>query len=214
MSINCLVFDFDGIILESVDVKAKAFASLTAPYGQEAQDLMLMYNKVHGGISRIVKFRWFFDEIVGRPITDVELEDWCQRFLELCLEEVKKCPLVPGIEQTLNMWHNKLPMYVCSGAPQDELVALLNLRELSQYFISIHGSPPAKEALLRRVAIDSKCPTDSILMIGDSPTDMLAAEAVGTQFYGRGVDFQGGVWPWAHDLLELNSWIIKQRGHN
>ncbi len=210
MPISCLVFDFDGIILESVDVKAKAFASLTAPYGQEAQDLMLMYNKLHGGISRVVKFRWFFDEIVGRSITETELEQWCQRFLELCLEEVKISPLVPGIEQTLKMWHNKLPLYVCSGAPQKELEMLLNLRGLSHYFVGIHGSPPAKEELLRSIAIHSKLPNDSILMIGDSPTDMLAAEAVGTQFYGRGADFKGSMWPWAHDLMELNSWIGNQ----
>ncbi len=210
MSITCLVFDCDGIIIESVDIKSKAFAALAAPYGQEAQDRMLMYNKMHGGINRVVKFRWFFDEIVGRPITQAELDEWNKNFVMLCIEEVKKCPLVPGIEQTLAKWHHKLPMYVCSGAPQEELEILLNLRKLNHYFVGIHGSPPGKEELLRRIAIHSKCPQDSILMIGDSPTDMLAAEAVGTQFYGRGAEFQGGIWPWAHDLLELNAWINKQ----
>ncbi len=210
MPISCLVFDCDGIIIESVDIKAKAFASLTAPYGQEAQDRMLMYNKLHGGINRILKFRWFFDEVVGRPISEDELHDWSKRFVEHCIEEVKRCPLVPGLEQTLEMWYNKLPMYVCSGAPQEELDVVLNLRGLSKYFVGIHGSPPGKEELLRHIAIHSKCPNDSILMIGDSPTDMLAAEAIGTQFYGRGKEFEGGVWPFAPDLTNLNNWISQQ----
>ncbi len=210
MPIACLIFDFDGIIMESVNIKANAFAKLTAPYGAQAQDRMLMYNKIHGGVSRFIKFRWFFDEIIGREITDAELNDWGTRFEELCIEEVKNCPLVPGIQETLNKWYNKLPMYVCSGAPQAELEIVLKLRNLQHYFVKIYGFPPHKEKTLRQIMLDSKYQAEHMLMIGDSYTDLNAAEAVGTQFYGRGKDFMGGAWPWAEDLCGLNGWIEEQ----
>ncbi len=210
MPISCLVFDFDGIIMESVDIKSRAFAKLTASYGQEAQDRMLMYNRMHGGVSRFVKFRWFFDEIIGRAITDEELKEWGDNFESLCLEEVKNCPLVPGIQETLAAWHNKLPMYVCSGAPQFELDLVLKIRNLQHYFVSIHGAPPGKQKLLQDIVVNSKCQAEEVLMIGDSSTDLYAAEGVGTQFYGRGKYFAGGTWPWAEDLCELNNWIMEQ----
>ncbi len=210
MPITCLIFDFDGIIIESVDIKANAFANLCAPYGQEAVDRMLMYNQIHGGVSRYIKFRWFFDEIIGREITELEFKQWSNRFENLCLEEVKHCPLVPGIEQTLNKWHNKLPMYICSGAPQAELELVTSLRNLKHYFVEIHGYPPIKEKLLYQIMLNSKCQAEQMLMIGDSSTDLLAAEAVGTQFYGRGQLFMGGRHPWAEDLTYLNDWIEMQ----
>ncbi len=210
MPITCLIFDYDGIILESVHIKTNAFKKLTEPYGKEAQDRMLMYHKIHGGISRYTKFRWFFSEVLGRDISKEEFADWSTRFEDMCTDAIKNCPLVAGVEQTLKAWHNKLPMYVCSGAPQAELETVLKLKGLEHYFVSIHGSPPAKEELLRSIVAKTDHIPDEVLMIGDSSTDLLAAEAVGTKFYGRGRDFQGGIWPWAEDLYELNNWIETQ----
>ncbi len=209
MPITCLVFDCDGIIFESVDIKSKAFAALAAPYGQEAQERFALYNALNGGVSRVIKFQWFFNEILDKEISPEELKQWSNRFVELCVQEIKNCPLVPGIEDTLNKWYNKLPMYVCSGAPQDELEFLLQQRNLAHYFVSIHGYPPRKDILLRNIAISSKCINDEILMIGDSSTDMYAAEEVGTQFYGRGVEFKSDGCPWDYDLRNLNAWIEK-----
>lgn len=36
MALKCLVFDCDGVILDSVPVKTRAFARLAEPYGEEA----------------------------------------------------------------------------------------------------------------------------------------------------------------------------------
>ena len=42
MPITCLVFDCDGVILESVPTKTRAFGRIAEPYGHEARDRMLM----------------------------------------------------------------------------------------------------------------------------------------------------------------------------
>ena len=52
MALKCLVFDCDGVILDSVPVKTRAFARLAEPYGEEARDRFVMYHTVHGGVSR------------------------------------------------------------------------------------------------------------------------------------------------------------------
>ena len=60
MALQCIVFDCDGVILDSVPVKTRAFARIAAPHGQEAQDRFVMYHTRHGGVSRYKKFQWFY----------------------------------------------------------------------------------------------------------------------------------------------------------
>ena len=121
MSLACIVFDCDGVILDSVPTKTRAFARLAEPYGAEARDRFVMYHMTHGGVSRYRKFAWFFSEILGREITPQESEEWGKRFASYSLEEVKRCPLIPGVEKALTDWEGKLPMCVCSGSPTEEL---------------------------------------------------------------------------------------------
>ena len=208
MSLTCLVFDCDGVILDSVPTKTRAFARLAEPYGEEARDRMTMFHMTHGGVSRYRKFEWFFAEAPGRQITPEELRAWGEKFAEYSLDEVKRCPLIPGIKETLDAWRGRLPMCVCSGAPTEELRSILELRDLSPYFTAILGSPPAKAQVLANIVRDLRLDPADVLMVGDATTDRDAAETVGTQFYGRGPDLKNdGAFPWGEDLTGLNDWI-------
>lgn len=210
MALECLVFDCDGVILESVPVKTRAFGRMVEAYGDEARDRMLMYHKVHGGVSRYEKFKWFFREVLDKEISPEELKDWGERYAQLAFEEVCRCELVPGIQDVLDTWKGRLPLYVCSGAPHEELCVILKGRGLSDYFAGIWGSPPGKTHLLRKIVFEGKFDPEKTLMVGDAPTDMQAAESVGTLFYGRGEEVRGCSSDragWGEDLTGLNSWI-------
>ncbi|MBQ3060410.1 MAG: HAD family hydrolase [Desulfovibrio sp.] len=210
MSLQCLVFDCDGVILDSVPVKTRAFARLAEPFGEEARDRMVMYHTVHGGVSRYKKFAWFFEEVLGRAITAEESADWGRRFAAYALDEVRRCPLIPGAMDVLERWHGRLPLYVCSGAPQEELDLVLHERGLHAFFSAVYGSPPSKARLLARVLSEARVLPEETLMIGDAVTDRNAAEEVGTLFYGVGAELKGGPFPWGEDLRALNAWIEQQ----
>lgn len=208
MSLKCLVFDCDGVLLDSVPVKTRAFGRLAEPYGPEARDRMIMYHTLHGGVSRFSKFAWFFDEILGRPITPGESAAWGKKFEEYALDEVRRCDMIPGARETLEHWHGKLPMYVCSGAPASELELVLGERGLRKYFDGVYGSPPAKNLLLAGIVKSQpQLTADETLMVGDASTDRDAAEYAGTLFYGVGEQLKGGPFPWSEDLRPLDGWI-------
>ena len=208
MSLKCLVFDCDGVILDSVPTKTRAFARLAEPYGAEARDRFVMYHATHGGVSRYRKFAWFFQEVLGREITEEESRAWGERFAEYALDEVKRCPLIEGIERTLKHWHGTLPMCVCSGTPTEELVQVLTLRNLAPYFDLILGSPPAKAEVLANIVRQMQMDPADVLMVGDASTDRDAAEKVGTQFYGCGHDLKNdGLFPWGETLAGRDDWI-------
>lgn len=44
MALSLIVFDCDGVILESVDAKTKAFAQVAEPLGAEARDRLVLYH--------------------------------------------------------------------------------------------------------------------------------------------------------------------------
>lgn len=207
MALKCLVFDCDGVILDSVPVKTKAFGRLVEDFGPEARDRFVMYHTVHGGVSRYLKFAWFFREFLNRDITPEESTEWGKRFEALALDEVRKCALIPGALETLQKWHGILPMYICTGAPQGEVTQILTERGLEKYFTGIYGSPPVKAILLKNIINAASVLPEETLMVGDASTDRDAAQENDSQFYGVGAELKGSLFPWSMNLLPLNDWI-------
>lgn len=203
MRLAALVFDFDGIILESVNAKTEAFRALAMPWGKEAADALAAYHLKHGGVSRYLKFEWFFKEVLGKPLSQERSEELGREFSRLCLAGVKAAPFVPGFLQVLSVAHGRWPLYVASGTPHEELRDILQCRELSGFFKEVFGTPPSKSELLQKAVSAAGAKPAEVLMIGDSHTDLEAAVAVGTAFYGRGDYFKGKDVIWSEDLTGL-----------
>lgn len=209
MPLDGIIFDCDGVILESVAAKTAAMARLAAPFGPDAVAALIAYHEAHGGVSRFEKFKWFFREQLGREILSKELKDWGSRFSLYTAEEINVCAFVPGIVTVLKAWRGRVPLYVASGTPQEELECVLDRRHLGRYFNGIFGSPPDKTALLTRILQLTGLLAQNVVMVGDSQTDLDAANAVQMRFYGRGKYFENTGFPWHTDLTRLNAWLEK-----
>lgn len=203
MTIRILVFDCDGVLLDSVGVKREAFAHVARPYGEEAVRAILSYHDQNGGVSRYKKFAWFFEEILGRSITQEESEAWNAKFVEFSQKKLRSCELIPGALETLRYWQGKMPLYVCSGAPCEEQRSILRAHGLESYFTGIYGTPPAKEKLLGQIIEHAHIAPSEALMIGDASTDLLAAKENGTLFYGIGEAMQSDMYPWSSNLTDF-----------
>jgi beta-phosphoglucomutase-like phosphatase (HAD superfamily) len=204
---SLLALDFDGVILDSVAVKAEAFRRVCAPYGPELTDRLLRYHRLEGGVNREVKLRWMFREAHGRECTDGELRALWAQFVEHMEAALWQCPFLPGFEDLLAAWRGRVPICVCSGAPQQELIDLLAARGKAGYFTSIRGYPPAKEELLADILHEADASPQRCVMVGDSFTDSRAAEVNGTLFYGIGELFAGSAYPHGRDLRDCNLWL-------
>ncbi len=210
MALSLIVFDCDGVLLESVDAKTKAFGMVAEPFGAEARDRLVLFHTLHGGVSRYEKFKWLYREVLGREITQPEMDELAARFVHYALENVVNAPFVPGAMEVLRTWKGKIPMYVCSGTPQSELESIFRQRNLDDYFDGLQGTPPAKAILLKEILRETGVDPAEAVMVGDASTDREAAEMNGTLFYGRGKTFEGSPYPWGEDLTGLNDWIRQQ----
>ena len=207
MPLSLIVFDCDGVILESVEAKTRAFARIGEGYGREAASRLVEYHLRHGGVSRFEKFIWLFEQVLRRTISEAELAELGVRFAEYCLDEVNRSDFVSGIMEVLERWKGVVPMWVASGTPQRELEEVLAARGLVQYFTGICGTPPGKADLLRGILKKTGARPSETVMVGDSGTDQYAAEAVRCLFYGRGEYFRHSDYPWHTDLTRLNDYF-------
>jgi phosphoglycolate phosphatase-like HAD superfamily hydrolase len=179
-----LILDFDGVILESNHLKTAAFAQVFARFPEHAADMMA-YHYAHVSESRFVKFRHLVSERLGRSADDPLVGELADRFSAEMQRQLASCSFVPGAEGFLQTVHGRLPVFLASVTPQDELDALLDARRLTHYFTKVYGCPPwTKPRAVAEVVTASGGP-DGLLLIGDSAGDQRAAAANGIEFLGR-----------------------------
>ena len=58
--LKAILFDFDGVLVESVDIKTKAFAKLFENEGPEIVNKVVEYHLANGGVSRFKKFDYIY----------------------------------------------------------------------------------------------------------------------------------------------------------
>lgn len=206
-----IIFDFDGVIVESVDVKTQAFAALYESYGSDVVRDVVAYHLKHGGMSRYDKFRYYHRELLGMELTkDSELELGA-KFSTLVEDAVVQAPFVPGAIEFLQKFHDKLNLFVASGTPDDELNRIASKRAITEYFMSLHGSPATKESTINEIIKIHDFEQSRVLMVGDAITDYDAALRTGVNFVWRisKIDEKvpEGVKP-ITDLTELERLII------
>jgi phosphoglycolate phosphatase-like HAD superfamily hydrolase len=168
-----LVFDCDGVVLNSNKVKTEAFYKAALPYGKVAAKLLVEYHVARGGISRYKKFEWFMREVQGQEGPDVN------QLLDAYANEVKQgllsCDIAEGLFELRKKSANA-NWLIASGGDQDELRSVFAERGLAELFDGgIFGSPDSKDIILSR-EIKSGNIRNSALFIGDSKYDILAAK--------------------------------------
>ncbi len=183
--IDAVFFDFDGVLVESNEVKIEAFRRLYEPFGDDVVERVIAEHIRHEGVSRVVKLERFHREFLGIALDDKGLADLAQTYSEMVEAVVVACEAVPGATEALDAWAGHCPLYVVSGTPQEELRRIAHRRGLDAYFQTVFGSPRVKPDIVGAELARIGVAADRVLFVGDSLTDFDCAQAVGTRFLGR-----------------------------
>ncbi len=180
-----VIFDFDGVLVESVDVKTMAFAQMYAPYGADVVRRVVDYHKEHGGVSRFEKFRRFHEMIHKEPLPADQEKALGEVFSRLVKDAVVNAPWVPGAREFLKAFHAEMAMFVASGTPEEEMREIVHRRSMDHFFVSVHGSPASKAQIIDRICTIHGFEREVVLMVGDAITDYEGALSAGVRFVGR-----------------------------
>ena len=183
---QAIIFDFDGVVVESGDIKTQAFADLYRSHGETVVAAVVQYHRLHGGMSRYQKFRYFQQHLLGKPpLTPDEEQELDRQFSELVVEAIVTGEAVPGANEFIRQQAARIPLFVASGTPETELNSIVTRRGLAPYFTGVRGSPTSKQALIADILSIHALIPERVLMIGDALIDYQSAQSNGVAFLGR-----------------------------
>lgn len=172
--IKAVIFDFDGVILNSANIKTEAFLELFQKY-PEHQRAIKEYHIENQGITRYKKFEWIYKELLHKSYNEEIKAKLGSDFSTLVFEKIMDAEAIPGAIEFLESLRNNTPAYIASGTPDEELDKIINSRNLSKFFKTAYGSNISKEEAIDRVAEQEFVEYSELLFIGDATTDYLAA---------------------------------------
>lgn len=204
---KAVILDFDGVILDSVQAKGRAFVRLFSEYPQHA-GAIAAFHDANGGLNRVPKIRAICQTIIGRQIDEQELALLCDRFADLAAEELEQAGFVPGALEFITNNSQQYNLAVVSATPHEELQRIVAERGIANCFRLVLGAPPGKAENLGIALRTLGILAQDACFVGDALADFEGAQAVGIPFVGRVGDpatspFRGMTIPLIPDLMAL-----------
>jgi phosphoglycolate phosphatase-like HAD superfamily hydrolase len=183
--LKAIIFDFDGVILDSAGIKTEAYREMFSDR-PEYVDEIVAYHMLNMGVSRFKKFRYFYERILQEPYDkDVE-KKLGDRYTDMVLDQVLNAPYIKGAREFLESVYGKYLLFIATGTPTEEILYILEQRDLSRFFHEAIGSPQTKTKIITDVLNRHELKTEDAIMFGDALTDYDAAKACSIGFIGIG----------------------------
>ncbi len=192
-----IIFDCDGVILNSNKIKTETFRNILRGFQENAIEEFINYHQNNGGISRYIKLDYFLTNILPKYSKFPEdkeniLLSLLTNYSNECKECLYKSEVADNLEK-LKTITNEIPWIIVSGSDQKELRDVFDYKKLSKFFNGgIFGSPEKKFDIINREKSIGfiKYPA---LFLGDSKLDHAVAKSLNIDFLfvSNWTDFRG-----------------------
>jgi len=180
MSIKALIFDFDGLIMDTETPKFEAWKEIFRQYGMELP--LSEWKKALGTSHLAFDPPTYLEEIIGYPINKKKV-DHDQRVL--ALSKILKLPALPGVEELMIQGKAKgLKIALASSSSSDWVWCNLSRLGLLEYFdtiCSMDDVPAVKPdpALFQLALEELGVQPHEAIVFEDSPNGITAANRSG-----------------------------------
>jgi len=175
--IRCAVFDFDGTLVHSNEIKREGFFAVAGafPGGAEVMEALLA-DPPGDRFAIFAAFAARFGEDAGELAE--QYGAWCEARILACPERAGASALLAHMRNLgISIWIN-------SATPEAPLRAVVARRYPSGTFDGVRGGHGRKVANLRAILSAVGCAPAELLMIGDGADDRAAAREVDCAFAG------------------------------
>jgi len=178
---DTFAFDCDGVILNSNKQKSEAFFKSTLKYGKDNARKFKDYHIENGGISRNLKFKYFFESILKKKDYLSDLNEVMNDYSDIVKKDLEKSDVTPKLSK-IKRKYKKQNWLIVSGSNQDELREIFKKREIDKLFDSgIYGSPRDKITIFNELKSTSTLKKKTIYF-GDSLYDYECAKKCNVDF--------------------------------
>ena len=195
--IKAVIFDFDGVVIESESIAYQVWCEVLGPYGKNFME-EIYHNVIGRGPLESVEY---LIEILGLPLSPQELLEtyWSERTERVC-RDVSPAPGLLDLMQFL--MDRGLVLGVASNSPSKYVLKVLEAMGLAEYFGCVRcredvvqGKPSADVYLAAAACLEVD--HERCLALEDSPIGLQAALNAGMRCIVvpnedlKGEDFSG-----------------------
>lgn len=178
-----MVFDFDGVLVDTNEVKQRAYFDVLRPMGVGPSTIEDALRSRAGADRHDV-----IAEAVRRAGIDADVPMLVRRYGDICDEFAVQGPEIPGAATLLALLAPRFPLYLNSATPERALRIIVERRGWRGYFRDVLGRPGTKTVNLRTILARERIRPPALVFVGDGPLDAAAAIECGCRF----VAFRGG----------------------
>ena len=184
-NIKKIIWDFDGVILLSDEVREYGFRKIFEDYPAEHVEKLIDYHTINGGLSRYVKIRFFYENVLKKEISEAEVNILAEKFSVIMKEALTDKKLLnPEWLSFMEKHGVNFEHSIASGSDGTELNYLCRQLGVNHHFKAIKGSPVTKKELVAQIIKDSGLNEEEIVLIGDAINDYEAAAFNNIGFIG------------------------------
>lgn len=182
-----IIFDFDGVIADSVEVKTQAFSELYSQHGNNVVKKVIAHHRKNGGMSRFEKFIYYHRFFLGRELSSFKLNNLSNKFSKIVVQSVIEANEIPGALNFLKKCNEEKKICIVNSAtPLKEIKHIVKKRGLDKYFSAIYGSPKDKTKNLKNALKKFGLSPNDAVFFGDALSDYNAARNMVIDFVGVG----------------------------
>ena len=182
LKLKTICLDFDGVVVDSNSIKSEAFIELFESYEDEIKEIKI-FQQENESLSRFVKFEHIAKNILMSGMSETIVSEWLKKYSDLTIEKVCRCTEINGALDFINYFKKIMPVYLISATPLDDLNIIIDERGYVDLFKKIYGSPLKKQDALKEIINSEHINHTDIIFIGDSQSDLIAANEVNICFY-------------------------------
>ncbi len=188
MKIINIIFDFDGVLAESLEIKSHAFKKMYINYGEKFAENVVDHHKKNGGLSRFEKFKLYNGKWLNQKLSKKIIEKLAFKYSSLVVQGVINSNEVSGTTNFFKNYSQNYNNYLITGTPQREIELILKERKMSRFFSGIYGSPRSKDFWIKKLINENKIFSHNSIFIGDAMVDYIAAKKNNIKFILRQTD--------------------------
>jgi phosphoglycolate phosphatase-like HAD superfamily hydrolase len=188
-SIKVIVFDFDGVLVDSVAVKRGAYFDVFAGVSnaQVVVERALRENS-DGDRYQIINniLRRLAAGGILSPSDDIATlcEFYAEKYNCICEEHAASCSEMIDVSKNLSVLAERYALYINSATQEEPLKRIMAKRGWQRHFREVFGRPGTKVENLEKIMKREKIDPDEVVFVGDEQRDMDAALQCRCHFAG------------------------------
>ena len=186
MAVKVIVFDFDGTLIDSNQLKHDAYYKLFPSDGFHKEIITEVLGEIFEE-SRYVILKKIVRRVNSLIVNEYELDNRVQelatKYNNIVVDGAKHCKEKPGAKEVLESLSKRYNLYLNSTTPETSLRDIVKHRKWENYFCDIFGYPNDKVSVLLEIIRKETIDPDELLVVGDGMSDMDSSKRTGCKFF-------------------------------